>query len=111
MACSNDCCSINEDDTKNIKCPNFLLCESYESQEILDDNNGLCVYCNIICGKLEFELDKQCIICLQHNKTSVCFDPKCNHHICVTCYKVKYIFDEDDDNQNIFKICSICNVK
>jgi len=100
--------SSNADEIKNVKCPNFVLCESYESQELLDDNDGLCIYCKIINGNLKFEENKECIICLQKNKTGICFNPNCNHHICLHCFKVKYIFDDDDEKQNIFKICAIC---
>ena len=115
MACSNDCCSLEiheelDEENKNIKCPNFLLCETYESQDVLDDNNGLCIYCNIMNGKLTFELNKECILCLIKDKTAVCFDSKCEHHICVECYKKKYLFDDvnEEMQNNIFKICAIC---
>ena len=106
MACSNDCCSIEE-----YKCPNFLLCGSYETQELLDDNNGLCIYCNIMNNELQFEENKDCIICLKENNTVVCFDIKCSHHICIDCYKKKYLFVNDkDDKGSIFNVCSICNI-
>ena len=106
MACSNECCSIEE-----YKCPNFLLCGSYETQELLDDNNGLCIYCNIMNGLLQFEENKECIICLEKNKTGVCFDPKCEHHICIGCYKKKYLVAEDsEDENNIFRVCAVCHV-
>lgn len=103
MACSNECCSIEE-----YKCPNFLLCGSYETQELLDDNNGLCIYCNIMNNVLQFTENIECIICLDKNKIGVCFEPKCDHHICTDCYKKKYLID--DAENNIFKVCAICHV-
>ena len=97
---------------KNQKCPNFLLCETYESKEILDENNGLCIYCNVMNGKLQFELDKECILCLLKNKIGVCFDSNCEHYICTECYKKKYLFQSDNEKDvknGIFDICAICN--
>jgi hypothetical protein len=109
MACSNDCCILNPEEL--VKCPNFLLCESYELQDVLDDNNGLCLYCCVMNDKLEFELEKNCILCLENNKIGICFDKKCDHHICIECYKKKYMFGNDEDENNIFKKCAICNKK
>jgi hypothetical protein len=105
MACSNDCCTLEE----LVKCPNYLLCNSYDTQDVLDDNNGLCVYCCVMNGKLKFKDDIKCIICLGDNKIGVCFDKECDHHICTYCYRKKYLVDNGDDNKNIFNECSICS--
>jgi len=107
MACSSDCCSL--DPIELVKCPNYTLCDSYESQETLDENNGLCIYCYIMNGKLEFKENIKCIICLENNKIGVCFETKCDHHICTDCYKKKYLVDDEDDKNNIFKKCCICS--
>lgn len=109
MACSNDCCTLDPINNEDIliKCPNFILCKSYESQEILDENNGLCIYCCVMNGQLEFKEDVKCIICLENNKIGVCFNVSCEHNICVECYKKKYLVDDGDDN-NIFKVCCLC---
>lgn len=106
MACSSECCILNPEELTN--CPNFLLCKSLESKEVLDETNGLCLYCFIMNGKLEFKEDTKCIICLENNKIGVCFDIKCDHHICVDCHKKKYLVDDEDDKNNIFKVCAIC---
>ena len=107
MACSSDCCTL--DPIELIMCPNYLLCRSCEPQDILDDNNGLCVYCCVMNGKLEFKEDTKCIICLCDNKIGVCFNKSCDHQICVDCYKKKYLVDDGDDKDNIFTVCCICS--
>ena len=93
------------------KCKNYLLCNTDECQVVLDENEGLCVYCAVMHGKLTIKenIKDKCILCLIPNKNGIEF-ANCTHHICVDCYKKKFIFDEttQSDKDNIFTVCAIC---
>lgn len=78
-----------------IKCPNYKVCASKVPQWILDLKNGTCVTCDIAFGpwrngkgKLEFKDAVECSICLG-TKEGVS-NPKCDHFICVECFKRCY---------------------
>jgi len=109
-SCSKSCLCIESTD----KCANYLLCNNIESHEILNSHDGLCVYCFIMNGKLninENTTDQKCSFCLNVNKNIIDFSTKCDHHICIDCYKKKFIFELDDkfdEKNNIFNTCSIC---
>ena len=109
-SCSKACLCIESIE----KCANYLLCNNIENNEILDSHNGLCVYCFIINGKLniiENTLNQKCSFCLDITKNVIEFPTKCEHHICIECYKKKFIFELNekyDEKQNIFTTCSIC---
>jgi hypothetical protein len=109
-SCSKGCLCIEPTN----KCTNYVLCSNIESQDILDSHDGLCVYCFILNGKLtinENTTNQKCSFCLDVNKNIVEFPKKCEHHICVECYKKKFVFELDekfDMKNNIFNICSIC---
>jgi hypothetical protein len=101
-------CNINQ------KCSNYLLCNNIESTELLDSHDGLCVYCFILNGKLDISENlnnQKCSFCLYVNKYGVEFKNKCDHHICVECYKTKFMFESQvpgEDKVTIFTNCSIC---
>jgi len=86
-------------------CINHTLCQSDNE---INPITGLCVYCEVLHGKLEFKENVMCILCLIKDKTGVKFDKKCNHCICIDCFKKKYLFDDEDESINIFKVCAIC---
>jgi hypothetical protein len=98
----------------NKKCHNYLLCENIESIELLDSHDGLCVYCYILNGKLKIVeniSNQRCSFCLYVSKDAIKFPDHCEHHICIECYKRKFLFEiENNEKQknNIFSVCSIC---
>jgi hypothetical protein len=112
-SCSKACLCENTSDHME-QCKNYLLCNSLETKDILDSHDGLCVYCYILNGKLEISenvANQDCSFCLLVNKYVVEFSKKCEHHICVDCYKKKIMFDGDTPETNkseIFIKCSIC---
>ena len=107
-------CECNKKEEELIKCHNYLLCENKETKELLDSHDGLCIYCHILNGKLtinENKTEQMCSFCLYVSKYAVEFPTKCDHHICIECYKKKYLFEVDNNEKfknNIFSVCSIC---
>ena len=110
-------CEINE--INGIKCKNYKLCKAilpywwYECK-----GNYLCTNChmlfgtwgtNIGKGELEFEDILECPICLEKR---ICVSyPRCNHKICISCFKKCMYFNEDrsdeqtDNIENLRKCC------
>ena len=82
--CTNNC--------KPVKCSYNIICGNQQPQWILNENDDLCVYCNINgleCRTTHSEViihsNKECPICLEE-KDCVQYI-KCDHHVCVSCYK------------------------
>lgn len=78
-----------------VKCPNYVVCEKRCPQIVLDYHSGVCLDCNFLFGKwsggkgiLKLLEDLECCICFE-NKICVT-QPKCDHFICVDCFKVCY---------------------
>jgi hypothetical protein len=68
-----------------VKCPNYLVCGNISPQRILSSHKGTCFNCRISFGHLEFFTNEECPICLD---TKLCVkQSKCNHKICVDCFK------------------------
>jgi hypothetical protein len=92
------------------KCANYLLCNSDECISVLKENNGLCIYCTVMHGKLNIKenIEDKCILCLDTNKHGIQFGT-CDHYICIDCTKKKFIFDDCGETNSIFTVCAICN--
>jgi len=69
---------------KPIQCHNYLLCENSKPKCCMYD--GLCLSCYTSFGKIYFYIQKECSSCL-YIKTCVLL--KCNHYVCVECYRTK----------------------
>jgi len=115
--CDKECneqkkCDINDkiECECNKKCLNYLLCENF----LEDSHDNLCVYCCILNGVLHIEentRNEPCCICLVKSDIIVNFPKKCQHGICTECYKKKFLFefDQEDDQMSVFKKCAICS--
>ena len=87
--CSHDC--------KPIKCPNYLFCNSLCPQWYLYCHKGFCVNCAICYGKLLNTMDNvKCTFCTKKNTLGV-QNPKCDHYLCVDCFKRLYYGPDDDE--------------
>lgn len=92
-----------------VKCPNFLLCGQVEPLYLLEENEGICSFCNSFFNQsLEFysieEMD-ECPICMDEEKTILMKMPRCNHHICCSCFRTIYrIYDLSLDHNADRKI-------
>jgi hypothetical protein len=78
------------------KCPNFILCKNYVSQDALDEYYGLCYHCSLAykpCGKgkgtLKIFDDYNCVKCLE--KTVCIEQPFCDHILCLQCFKLAHM--------------------
>jgi hypothetical protein len=102
-----------EYDCKPIKCPNFIICGMVLPLRYLQCHDGLCINCDIMfgtwqggCGELKIKSDVECCICLETN-IGVSY-PKCDHYVCVKCFKRCFYGDEDEDNGENLKKCPLC---
>lgn len=94
-------CSFN---CQPVKCPNFLVCGNDDPQCILWCHAGRCYHCDLMFGKWCDSSNKgnlifidnleECCICLDNNKVGVS-QPKCEHYICVDCFKECYFAECD----------------
>ena len=80
--CKSDCphnCEL-------VECNNYRLCGHKYPQHILDCNNGMCMNCAIMIGKIKFLDEKgDCPICLT-NKDMI--EINCGKHkVCLDCWK------------------------
>lgn len=89
---------ICEKECEPLKCPNYEICGHYDTEYILDCHSGLCLNCDIEYGKwkggkgeLIFKDNYECPICLEI-KRCVSY-PKCEHCICIKCFKVCWSYD------------------
>ena len=101
-------------------CPNYIICNN-----MLSDETGLCVYCEMLFGKwrgftrgiLEIHNNSDCTTCFKKN---ICITrPSCDHIICIDCFKNTYFENtlaEVDDSElseylekiNSYKKCKLC---
>lgn len=78
-----------------IKCPNFLVCGKECPQIVFDYHFGVCPDCNFLFGGwnggkgvLTYLEDLECCICFE---IKICVSqPKCDHFICLDCFKTCY---------------------
>lgn len=78
-----------------IKCPNYIICNTINPKCILLCHHNLCTNCDVSFGTwqgcndvLNVIDDHECPVCLE-TKTCVSH-PKCNHNICIDCFKKCY---------------------
>ena len=78
MSCSHNC--------QPMKCPNYLICGHIRPEWFLNCHKGLCMTpCAISFKYLHFVENKECPVCLE---TTICVKQlKCEHLICVECFK------------------------
>lgn len=85
-----------------IRCPNYDVCQAMDPQCILDCHHGLCTHCDIFFGTwqggkgiLPIINSAECPICLE---TTRCISlPKCNHSICIDCFKRCFYGENEED--------------
>lgn len=83
-----------------IKCKNYTLCKSLLPTWWRNCNESyLCTNCDLMYGELTFK-KIECPICFDyiHGVSQV----KCDHFICVDCFKRCYYGDEDLENEPQF---------
>ena len=77
IACSHNC--------QPVQCPNYLICGRLEPEWLLYCHHGTCMNCAAMFGHLKFFENMECPICMD---TKTCVKQiKCNHKICVDCFK------------------------
>jgi hypothetical protein len=91
---------------KGKKCPNYILCGIVAPQWLFDCCGDLCTNCDILFGKwaggkgiLETQ-EVECPICLEE-KLGIS-QPKCNHFLCIECFKRCHYGDDDLENEPKF---------
>lgn len=103
-----------EEDGGGIKCKNFELCKAVLPQWWFDcKGNYLCTNCDMFFGTwgsgenlhigkgiLEISDNIECPICLEVKK---CISqPRCNHSLCISCFKRCYFGDKDTEGEPEF---------
>jgi len=75
---------------KSIKCPNYIVCGEACLEWKLHFRGGYCIECTINeYGTLQKTLDNvACPICFESKQGIV--QPRCNHTLCVECFKECY---------------------
>ena len=101
-----------------IKCNNYELCKGLSAPDCGWERRGnyLCLNCDMFFnskavygegitlkeGKLEFSDNNfECIVCYEPNKRSITL-LKCNHKMCIECFKRCHYGDENLDNEPEF---------
>jgi len=98
-----------------IKCKNYLICGSVLPEWwFYCKSSYLCTICHIMFGTwshgtgkgiLEI-IDKiECPICLESRKGIS--QPRCEHSVCITCFKRCYFGDESNEGEPIFPYSGI----
>jgi hypothetical protein len=91
-----------------IKCKNYIICETVLPEWWFDCKGCyLCTNCDVMFGNwrggkgiLEMTNKLECPICLEM-KESIS-QPRCNHSLCVGCFKRCYYGDETRDGEPTF---------
>ena len=90
-----------------IHCPNYIICRSMVPRNVLNYYNGLCYYCDNMFGVakggkgiLKAVDNVECPICLE--TTRCVTQPKCEHTICVECFKRCYYGDYNEKTRPKF---------
>ena len=96
---------------ENNKCNNFDVCDTL-LPDLWNEYKGkwLCTNCdmmfgtwggkNVGKGTLIFVDDIECPICLENKKCVS--QPRCDHFVCIDCFKRCYYGDEDKENEPLF---------
>jgi hypothetical protein len=103
-----------EEDGGGIKCKNYIICEEVLPKWWFEcKGNYLCMNCHIMFGTwgsgenkhvgkghLEITDNLECPICAEVKE---CISqPRCNHSVCITCFKRCYYGDENIEGEPIF---------
>ena len=98
-----------EEDGGGIKCKNYEVCDTVLPKWWFDCKGCyLCINCDMMFGTwescekkyvgkgiLEITDNAECPICLEHKR---CISqPKCNHNVCIDCFKRCYYGDESGE--------------
>jgi hypothetical protein len=93
--------SINEKFSCNknchiMQCKNYLVCDTLVPEYILKNHDNLCINCYVVFGKnqgghgaLPQKKIDECLICYENNVWGIS-NPKCDHFICINCFKKCY---------------------
>jgi hypothetical protein len=92
-----------EEDGGGIKCKNYIICEEVLPKWWFDCKGCyLCTNCHMMFGTWESEMSNnlECPICLEIKE---CISqPRCNHSLCIGCFKRCYYGDKNIDREPIF---------
>jgi hypothetical protein len=103
-----------EEDGEGIKCKNYIICESLLPKWWFDCKGSyLCTNCHMMFGTwgsgenkhvgkgiLELSNNLECPICLE---IDVCISqPKCEHSLCISCFKRCYYGDKNINGEPKF---------
>ena len=87
------------------KCVYHIICNNIAPEWILNDHDKMCIYCHV--NGLECKTNSSEVLIYKNKECPVCLEKKdcvqyikCNHHICVGCYKT--CFKEYDENEPKF---------
>ena len=108
MTCNLDSCKGSEClDCAIAKCPNYLICNQEVPLWCLRIHSGLCMNCEIAYGTwqggkgiLNIIDSIECPICLE--TTQGVTQPKCDHTLCIKCFKRCHYGDDDLTNMPLF---------
>ena len=103
-----------EADGGGIKCKNYIICQSVLPNWWFEcEGSYLCTNCDMMFrtwkngnyqhygkGILEVTVNFECPICLE--VTECISQPRCNHSVCISCFKRCYYGDENIDGEPIF---------
>lgn len=99
---------------KSFECSNYILCKTTNPKWLLDCHGGLCLHCDMMFGKwcdgkgiLNIINNVECPIC--YELTTCLSQPKCDHYICISCFKRCYYGDKNNDNEPMFPYPDIEN--
>ena len=103
-----------EADGGGIKCKNYIICQCVLPNWWVDcEGSYLCSNCDMMFGTwesgdyqhngkgiLEVTCNLECPICLE--VTECISQPRCNHSVCISCFKRCYYGDKNIDGEPIF---------
>lgn len=90
-----------EADGGGIKCKNYELCKCVLPKWWFEyKGNYLCINCDMSGTILEISNNMDCPICLEVKKCI--YQPRCNHSVCISCFKRCYYGDKNRDGEPIF---------
>ena len=98
------------EDESGIKCENYLVCDTLLPKWWLEcKGNWLCTNCDMMFGTwtsngkkykgkgiLPIVKQSECPVCLETKKSVT--QPRCNHTICIDCFKRMYYGESDEEN-------------
>jgi len=100
-------CQYREEDGGGIKCKNFIICETVLPKWWFDCKaHYLCTNCDIMFGNkrgkgmLKVKDVFECPLCLEVKQCVS--QPRCDHYVCVDCFKRCYYGDENREGEPKF---------